>query len=252
MKIRFSGSTDTGRKRPFNEDRFLCTELSGPAPVPEPWVLLAVADGIGGHAAGEVASSMAVEILEKEVSRQRAAGGSETLSGQVLEESFIRANREIFQKSARTAELGGMGTTLVAALSDGRRSVAANVGDSRVYRIRGNDLTQISHDHSWAVEQKRGRGLTAEDISRSPFRNMVTRSIGYTETILVDTFVLDLLPGDGVLLCTDGLHGSLKDPEILKIFHKHEDPREASEALIKAANKAGGRDNITAVVARID
>ncbi len=252
MKIRFFGSTDTGRKRPFNEDRFLCTELSGPAPVSEPWVLLAVADGIGGHAAGEVASSMAMEILEKDVARQRTAAGSGILSGQVLEESFIRANREIFQKSARTAELGGMGTTLAAALTDGRRSVAANVGDSRVYRIRGNDLIQISHDHSWAAEQRRGRGLTAQDISRSPFRNMVTRSIGYTETILVDTFVLDLLPGDGVLLCTDGLHGSLTDAEILKAVRKHRDPGKASAALLKAANKAGGRDNITAVIAWMD
>jgi len=121
MNIRFSGLTDTGRKRPFNEDRYLCTELSGPVPGPESWVLLAVADGIGGHAAGEVASAMAVEILGKDVLRQWAAGGPDALSGEVLEESFIRANREIFQRAARAAELGGMGTTLAAALIDGRR-----------------------------------------------------------------------------------------------------------------------------------
>jgi serine/threonine protein phosphatase PrpC len=252
MKIRFSGRTDTGRKRPFNEDSFFCAGLSGPDPVPEPWVLLAVADGIGGHAAGEVASSMAVEILEKDISRQWAAGGPAALDGKVLEDSFLRANREIYQKASRTAELGGMGTTLAAALLDGRRSVAANVGDSRIYRIRKDELLQISRDHSWAAEQRRGRGLTAEDISRSPFRNMVTRSIGYTETILVDKFALDLRPGDGVLLCTDGLHGSLSDPEILKIICKIGDPEETAAALIKAANKAGGRDNITAIVARID
>ncbi len=252
MNIRFSGLSDTGRKRPFNEDRYLCTELSGPVPGPGPWVLLAVADGIGGHAAGEVASAMAVDILEKDVSRQRTNGDRDALSAKVLEESFIRANREIFQKAARTAELGGMGTTLAAALIDGRRSAAANVGDSRVYRIREDDLTQISRDHSWATEQKRGPGLTADDISRSPFRNMVTRSIGYTETILVDTFALDLRPGDGILLCTDGLHGMLTDPEILKIVRKHRDPGETAAALVKAANKAGGRDNITAVMARID
>jgi protein phosphatase len=195
---------------------------------------------------------MAVEILEKDVSRQRVAGGPDALSRQVLEESFMRANREIFEKAARIAELGGMGTTLAATLFDGRKAAAANVGDSRIYRIRENDLAQISHDHSWAAEQKRGRGLTAEDIRRSPFRNMVTRSIGYTETILIDTFALDLRPGDRVLLCTDGLHGSLAAPEILKILRKHRDPGKAAAALIKAANRAGGRDNITAVVARID
>ena len=107
-----------------------------------------------------------------------------------------------------------MGTTLAAALLDGRGSVAANVGDSRIYRVRGDELTQISHDHSWAAEQKRGRGLTAEDIRRSPFRNMVTRSVGYTETILVDTFPIELRSGDAVLLCSDGLHGSIADAEI--------------------------------------
>jgi protein phosphatase len=178
--------------------------------------------------------------------------GPAALDGKVLEDSFLRANREIYQKASRTAELGGMGTTLAAALLDGRRSVAANVGDSRIYRIRENELIQISRDHSWAAEQRRGRGLTVEDISRSPFRNMVTRSVGYTETILVDTFALDLQPGDKVLLCTDGLHGSLADPEILKIIRKLREPEETAAALVKAANKAGGRDNITAVVARID
>jgi protein phosphatase len=252
MNIRFSGLSDIGGKRPFNEDRFLCVELDGPSPAPEPWVLLAVADGIGGHAAGEVASAMAVEILEQDVARQRAAGGPEVPSGKVLEESFVRANREIFKKAAGNVEMGGMGTTLAAALLDGRGSAAANVGDSRVYRARGGELTQISHDHSWAAEQKRGRGLTAEDIRRSPFRNMVTRSVGYTETILVDTFPIELRPGDAVLLCSDGLHGSLADAEILKIIRKNRDPEGAAKALIKAANKAGGRDNITAVLARID
>lgn len=252
MKIRFSGLSDTGRKRPFNEDRFLCLELNGPASAPEPWVLLAVADGIGGHAAGEVASAMAVEVLETDIARRRAAGGIAAPNGKVLEDSFIRANREIFQRAAGNPELGGMGTTLAAALLDGRGSAVANVGDSRVYRLRGEVLTQISHDHSWAAEQRRGRGLTAEDIRRSPFRNMVTRSVGYTETILVDTFPLELLPGDAVLLCSDGLHGSLSDPEILKIIRKHRDPGAAAKALIKAANKAGGRDNITAVLARVD
>jgi serine/threonine protein phosphatase PrpC len=252
MNIRFSGLSDAGRKRPFNEDRFICVELMGPAPGSEPWLLLAVADGIGGHAAGEVASAMAVEVLQKDVARQRAAAGPQAPDGKVLEESFVRANREIFQKAAGNSQLGGMGTTLAAALLDGRGSVAANVGDSRIYRVRGDELAQISHDHSWAAEQKRGRGLTAEDIRRSPFRNMVTRSVGYTETILVDTFPIELRAGDAVLLCSDGLHGSLADAEILKIVRKHGDPGDAAKALIKAANKAGGRDNITAVLARID
>jgi protein phosphatase len=252
MKIRFSGLSDIGCKRPQNEDRFLCVELDGPDPDSVPWVLLAVADGIGGHAAGEVASAMAVDVLGKDVARQRTAGGSESSRAKVLEESFVRANREIFQKAAGNAEMGGMGTTLAAVLLDGRGSAAANVGDSRVYRLRGQELTQISHDHSWAAEQRWGGGLTADNIKRSPFRNMVTRSVGYTETILVDTFPLELLPGDAVLLCSDGLHGSLTDPEILKIIRRHRDPGSTAKSLIKAANKAGGRDNITAVLARID
>jgi len=252
MKTLYSGQTDIGRKRPFNEDRFLCLELSGPAAGGDPWVLLAVADGIGGHAAGEVASTMAVEILKEDVTRKGAARGTDALTGKVLEESFLKANREIFQRAAQSAELKGMGTTLVAALIDGNRSIAANVGDSRLYLVRDAAMSQISHDHSWAAEQKRGRGLTAEDISRSPFHNMVTRSIGYTETIMVDTFTVDLRTGDALLLCTDGLHGPLADHDILRIIRKHHDPEDAAAALLKAANKAGGRDNITAVVARIE
>jgi serine/threonine protein phosphatase PrpC len=252
MKTLYSGQTDIGRMRPFNEDRFLCLELRVPAAGRDPRVLLAVADGIGGHAAGEVASTMAVEILKEDVSRQGAARGGDALTVKVLEESFLKANREIFQRAAQSAELRGMGTTLVAALIDGNRSIAANVGDSRLYLVREAAMSQISHDHSWTAEQQRGRGLTAEDISRSPFRNMVTRSIGYTETILVDTFAVELRTGDALLLCTDGLHGQLTDHDILKIIRKRRDPEDAAAALLKAANKAGGRDNITAVVARID
>jgi PPM family protein phosphatase len=251
MKIRFAGQTDVGRKRPFNEDRFLCAEVPGPAGG-DPWIVLAVADGIGGHAAGEVASSMAVDFLKDDLAKRRAEDGAAGVTAGILEESFLRINREIFLRAAQYAELNGMGTTLVAAVFDGSWSVAANVGDSRIYLVRDEALSQISHDHSWAAEQRRGRGLTAEDISRSPFRHMVTRSIGYTGTVLVDTFPLELRADDALLLCTDGLYGALAEKDVLKIISKHADPSAAAAALVKAANKAGGRDNITAVVARLD
>ena len=252
MNIRYSGLTDIGRRRPSNEDRFLCVSLDGRGPGEEPWTLLAVADGIGGHAAGEVASAMAVEVLARDVARQRASGDGAGPGDRVLRESILRANQEIFLKANLSREQRGMGTTLAAALIGGRTAVAANVGDSRVYRIRGRELAQVSCDHSWAAEQAGSRGLSDEDVRRSPFRNMVTRSVGYAETVEVDTFPLDLGPGDAVLLCTDGLHGLVPGAEILKIIRKHTAPEAAARALIKAANKAGGRDNITAVLARID
>jgi serine/threonine protein phosphatase PrpC len=266
MNIRYSGLTDVGCRRPSNEDRFLCVSQDGQSPGAEPWTLLAVADGIGGHAAGEVASAMAVEVLARDVARQRATGDGAAPGDRVLLESFQRANQEIFRKSNLSPEMSGMGTTLVAALIVGRTAApsggagrlaarpgpAANVGDSRIYRLRGRAMTQISRDHSWAAEQVGSRGLSAEDIRRSPFRNMVTRSVGYADTVEVDTFPLDLLPGDAVLLCTDGLHGLVPGAEILKIIRKHKAPEAAAAALVQAAKKAGGSDNITAVLARID
>jgi protein phosphatase len=249
MDVFYSGCTDIGRQRPLNEDSFFCGGLAGPETRFNPAVLLAVADGIGGHAAGAVASALAVDTLKAEVAERLVAGAAPADGEAILQEASLRANREILQKAAAEAGLAGMGTTLVAALVFGETASVSNVGDSRLYLARDGTLDQITRDHSWAAEQLRKAGLSETEAIRSPFRNMVTRSIGCAASVSVDTFRVALRPGDRLLLCSDGLHGCVKDKEILRILHKHESPEAACAALLAAADKAGGRDNITAVVA---
>lgn len=251
MRVSSFGYTDIGRKRDFNEDSFLNAVLSEGAAPAGSIALLIVADGIGGHAGGEVASALAVETVNAHVVESLKAGVPAESGGRILEEAFTLANDIVFRRAAQSDHLTGMGTTMVAALIAAGHAYAANVGDSRLYHIRGESLSLISRDHSWTAEQLRLNFLSAKDISRSPFRNMVTRSIGFSESIAVDTFDFDLQTGDGLLLCTDGLHGPLPEKDMLKIFRPKEEPEKISRALVRAADRAGGRDNITAVVARI-
>lgn len=244
MHILMAGLSDIGSKRDLNEDSWLCAEVPGPA------FLLAVADGIGGHASGEVASAEAVETLRAIVTERMAAGGAAGLPS-VLEEAFLRANENVFRRASQTEHLNGMGTTMVAVLIAGERAAAANVGDSRLYLVRDKAVSQVTADHSWAAEQARAGLLTEADVSRSPFRHMVTRSIGYAEALAVDTFALDLRPGDGLLLSSDGLYGPLQAKDVLKPFRRKKKPEDICRALVHAADKAGSRDNITAVVALV-
>ncbi|MCX6559325.1 MAG: protein phosphatase 2C domain-containing protein [Candidatus Aminicenantes bacterium] len=245
MRILMAGLSDIGSRRDLNEDSWLCAELPGPA------FLLAVADGIGGHAAGEVASAAAIETLRAVTAERLTAAGAAPDLAAVLEEAFLRANESVFRQSSQTEHLNGMGTTMVAALIAGERAAAANVGDSRLYFVRDKAASQITADHSWAAEQARAGLLTEADVSRSPFRHMVTRSIGYAAALAVDTFVLDLRPGDGLLLSSDGLFGPLEAKDLLKPFRRKKHPEDICRALVRAADKAGSRDNITAVVALV-
>ncbi len=245
MRIHTAGRSDIGRKRDLNEDSFLCAEI-GPGPA----VLAAVADGIGGHSAGEVASASAVEILRADVAERLAASGSAS-PAVVLGGAFLKANEAVFHQAKGTEHLNGMGTTLVALLVANGKAAAANVGDSRLYCVRDGALTQITRDHSWAAEQVRAKLMTEEDVARSPFRNMVTRSIGYAESLVVDTFELELRPGDALLLASDGLFGSIQAKDILKPFRRKKKPEDICRVLVRMAWKAGGRDNITAVVALV-
>jgi len=252
MRIEFFGNSDIGKKREFNEDRFLCADLSrdhaGP---PRPLYLFAVADGIGGHAGGEVASYLAMETLKDDLTRRLDQAGADIDLRQVLKDAFHQANREIFREGAGAERLAGMGTTLVAALITPGVATAANVGDSRLYLIRGDSMTRISQDHTWAAEQVRRKLLSEKEVVRSPFRNLVTRSLGYASEIEVDSFQVPLETGDWLLLCTDGLHGSLSDRLLRKFFRKGERAEDVCQRLIAAAGKRGGQDNITAVVISI-
>jgi len=252
MLIEFFGHSDIGRKREFNEDNFLCLDFSGgnPGP-PRPLYLFAVADGIGGHAGGEVASGLAVQTLKERFEQLPEAGEAGFDLGGSLEGAFHQANRLIHRQGAEAERLTGMGTTLVAAAVTADMAIVANVGDSRLYLIREDSLSQISQDHNWAAEQVRRKLLSEKEIVRSPFRNLVTRSLGYGPEIEVDSYQVPLRDGDWLLLCTDGLYGYLPGRAILKNFKKGESPENVCRKLIKAADKKGSLDNITAVVVRI-
>lgn len=252
MRFLMAGLSDIGRHRDLNEDSFLVAELPLATPAAKgPAYLLAVADGIGGHSAGEVASAAAVETLRTVVAGRLALPGPVPDLAAVLREAFASVNDEVYRRATATTHLNGMGTTLVAVLAAAGRATAANVGDSRLYLGRGEAMTQISVDHSWAAEQVRSKLMAEADIERSPFRNVVTRSIGGAEPPSVDTFELDLRPGDSLLLASDGLFGPLEEKALRKLFRRRRKPESICRALVKAANKAGGRDNLTAVVAAV-
>jgi serine/threonine protein phosphatase PrpC len=252
MSIEFFGHSYIGRKREFNEDSLLCADFSDGNPGrPQPFYLFAVADGIGGHAGGEVASALAVQTLMEKFEQLPDAGEASLDLKGILEGAFHQANRLIYRRGAEAERLTGMGTTLVAAAVTANTALVANVGDSRLYLIRGDSLSQISQDHNWAAEQLRRRLLSEKEIVRSPFRNLVTRSLGYGPETEVDSYRVPLQDGDWLLLCTDGLYGYLPDRAILKNFKKGENPENVCRTLIRAADKKGSLDNITAVVVRV-
>jgi serine/threonine protein phosphatase PrpC len=250
VSLEVFGATDIGRKRESNEDDFFCLEFSPGEPVgPRPVSLLLVADGVGGHQAGGRASSLAAESVRDFFARRAQAFPPDPDWSGLLAEAYREANARIHELSRREPELNGMGSTLVAALVNGGTAYLANVGDSRAYRLRRKSIVQVSRDHSWVEEQRRLNALSEEEINLSPFKHMITRSLGYEPRVEVDTFEVGLEDGDYLLLCSDGLYGVVSDGEMLKVFRRQKTPEKICRRLIEEANRAGSRDNITAVVA---
>ncbi|MGH2677642.1 MAG: Stp1/IreP family PP2C-type Ser/Thr phosphatase, partial [Actinomycetota bacterium] len=226
LRIQVGACTDVGRVREGNEDAYM---------VRDP--LFAVADGMGGHQGGEVASNLALERL------QRASDGDSDLADVVRE-----ANRAVFEQAAQDPGLAGMGTTLTAVRVQDERLHLAHVGDSRMYLLRDGRLERITRDHT-VVEQMVDQGrMTAEDAKIHPQRSILTRALGVDEEVQVDETDVDVRPGDRVLLCSDGLTGMVNEDRILSILTDTPNPKAACAVLIEAANQAGGQDNITAVV----
>jgi protein phosphatase len=223
MKLRFGARSDIGRVRKGNEDSFTAAEP-----------LFAVADGMGGHQGGEVASSLALETIGK---------GAGTLEGLVRE-----ANAAINQQAAGDPGLAGMGTTLTVMRAEGEVLRMAHVGDSRAYMLRGGHLQRLTKDHT-VVERLVEEGkLTPQEAEIHPQRNILTRALGVDELLQVDQAAIEPHAGDRLLLCSDGLHGMIDEERIRGILFENADPQAAADALVAAANEAGGQDNITAVV----
>jgi protein phosphatase len=251
MRLSHAGASDVGRKRTHNEDAYLL--------LPEEQ-LYCVADGMGGHASGEVASRIAVEEMAEffrmtgrdeeatwpfKMDPSRGYDENRLLTGVKL------ANLRIVERSAADERLRGMGTTLVAAYfpKAGDGLLVGHVGDSRAYLLRGGALRQLTEDHSLLNDYRKTRALTPEEIEAFPHKNVIVRALGMKEVVEVDLVHERFAPGDLLLLCSDGLSGMVPDARIAEILRGHpRDLRGAAQALVDAANDGGGQDNVTCVL----
>ena len=231
--------TDRGRKRPSNEDAFGYSVEHG---------VYVVCDGMGGAAAGEIASSLAVdEVMKLLTSRAEA----EPLPAEA-EHAVSAANHAIFSRAQRSNKLSGMGTTLVGLLTSEGHAWMINVGDSRGYRMRASRLEQITLDHSLVEEQVRLGRMDHTEALRSPLRNVITRALGTQSLVTPDIFELQVEPGDLFLLCSDGLTRELSDSLIESVLRGAVPLEELCTGLVNAANQAGGHDNITCLLVRAE
>jgi protein phosphatase len=229
LKLVAAGVTDVGRVRDGNEDDYLVDARTS---------LVAVADGMGGHRAGEVASATALEALRAAVA-----------NGDPIRDAIAVANRAVLEKSVSDHELQGMGTTVTAGtLASGDTLLVGHVGDSRAYLLRDGELTQITKDHSLVEEMVREGELTPEQAEVHPQRSVITRAIGIDPEVDVDVYPLEVRAGDRVLLCSDGLTTMVRPEDIARVLGGEHDARRAAQQLVNAANEAGGEDNVTAVV----
>ena len=247
-KFRSAALTDVGRKRDHNEDSFLVNEDLG---------LYVVCDGMGGHAGGETASRLAVQTIERELISAKLRSEDPFAANAPLAESPLAgAMREavegacaaVFRTSRAHPELSGMGTTCISLLVKDGQAIIGHVGDSRAYLVRDGDVWQLSEDHSLVNEQVRAGLLTQDEARHSRLKNIITRSVGFEEDVLVDLLGFMTAPGDRFLLCSDGLSNLVDNEEIGTQLLRHDNPERACRALIDLANERGGDDNVTVVV----
>lgn len=247
MQIKSFGITDVGRQRQHNEDAYL---------VDDGMNLYLVADGMGGHAAGEVASQIAAEAVSEFISHTVEDDGTwphaydENVSRNAnrLASALRIANTRVIEAMKKDPRLRGMGTTVVAGLFDGNQAAIAHVGDSRAYVIRGDQMSRITSDHSWVFEQVRAGMLTEAEAEKHPLRNVITRALGGGNNVIPDVSEITVESGDYFLFCSDGLTGMVSEDDILRIVTSSSDLEEATRELIGRANEHGGQDNITAVL----
>ncbi len=252
MRVSFASATDKGLRRSTNEDNLAVRDDLG---------LFVVADGMGGHAAGEVASQAAIEGIVAFAEATVSVSPDQTwpipfnpnqsVNANRLDAGFRMADRRIAAEAAASTELRGMATTAVAALITESVVTLAHVGDSRVYRLQKGQLEQLTRDHSWVEEQIRAGTLTESAARAHPWRNIVTRALSGSEELEVDIRELSLAPGDRLLLCSDGVFAVLTDDQIGEVLQQHADLDAVCHALVKGANDGGGPDNVTVVVLEV-
>jgi PPM family protein phosphatase len=253
MKITYKAVSDVGRKRKGNEDSLFVN--------PEQH-LFVVADGMGGHAAGEIASKVAVEAINEFVC---LTGGDEEITwpfgldenisydGNRLKTAIRYANRKVLEATKERSEYEGMATTVAAVLVDGDSANVGHVGDSRAYLVRDGQITQLTSDHSWVNEQIQSGVISPDQARTHPLRNVVTRALGGKPDLLVDMLLHKIQSGDILLLCSDGLTTMITDEEIVRVVRDAgNDVEKAAPALVANANAKGGEDNITVLLLRFD
>jgi serine/threonine protein phosphatase PrpC len=233
--------TDVGIVRSGNEDNYLMLAERG---------IFIVADGMGGHAAGEVASEMAVRLISRDLGTVRGLPDEEV--AERMRQSIRAANAAIYERTLTEHDKRGMGTTATALVLLPNRFLLGHVGDSRAYRLRDGKFEQLTKDHSYVQEQVDAGLLTPEQARVHPYSNVITRCVGANQDVIPDTYSGDLLAGDVVLLASDGLTGMLEDEHIHKILEAPGGPQEWVDAMINDANRRGGLDNITAIIVKID
>lgn len=243
-RIEIGLATDVGQVRTGNEDSIICEPLESKL-VAEYGLFCAVADGMGGHASGEDASSMAVQVARDVY---YAATSMDPL--EAIKLAVIKANASVYDAGAGKTGRDHMGSTLTAAVLMRERLVVGHVGDSRCYVIQEEEIRQFTKDHSWVAEEVEAGRMTPEQAKVNPRRNIITRALGLRPEVEVDVYETTLEPGMGIVICSDGLHGLVSDEEILS-YARRLRPADAVDALIAMANERGGPDNISVVIARV-
>jgi protein phosphatase len=241
VHITCAGRTDVGIIRSGNEDSYLMVPDRG---------IFVVADGMGGHAAGEVASEMAVRFVARDLGSLK--GLSDDLVAERMRVSIRAANNAIFQRTLTEHDKRGMGTTVTALVLYDTRFLVGQVGDSRCYLLREGRLTQITKDHSYVQEQVDAGYLTPEQARAHPYSNVITRCVGANSDVMPDVYVGAVRPKDVFLLASDGLTGMLEDHQLAEVLHADRMPQDQVDDLVSEANRHGGLDNITAIIVRID
>ena len=248
-------ATDSGVARQSNEDSLLVLDLAqATSLIDRPLALLILADGMGGYEGGEIASTLASKVVGENVSRflsslRDTSTPDSRVVSTVLVDAVLKAGDEVLRESS--IRRNGMGTTIVAVLIIGSKAYVVNVGDSRAYLLRGDRLSQVTADHSLVAALVSAGLITADEAYTHPQRNAITRCLGSQAKVLVDDFVVDLRAGDCVLLCSDGLWEMVRDNQIKEVLLEAPDTKTACHELASMANRNGGEDNISVIVARL-
>lgn len=242
MQLSVAAGTDVGRIRAGNEDSLY-------ADADQERGLFIVADGMGGHAAGEVASEMAVQIVARDLTDVRDV--SQETAGPRMAEALKAANRAIYERTIEEADKQGMGTTASCLMMGQGRYLIGHIGDSRVYLLRDGVFRQVTKDHSYVQEQVDAGFLTPEQARYHPYSNVITRCVGANAAVEADILTGDIQSGDVFLVASDGLTGMVEDPQLKKIMESQQTPGAMVAAMITEANRRGGLDNITAIVVQV-